>query len=182
MGDTHQHYEVLFVSAIFSRHDDALAWATEAMQRTWGPIALTSDAFSFADTEYYTETMGPALRKQFVAFEKPFAPERLVDAKLHTNALELEYGAIGDHTEQRPLNIDPGYLTEAKLVLASTKDRDHRIYLAEGIFAEVTLHFARGNLQSLPWTYPDYQRADYHAFFTACREYLRTRYRTPKHL
>jgi hypothetical protein len=96
---------------------------------------------------------------------------------LQANAWEEEYRASAEHSESRPLNIDPGYLTEAKLVLASTKDRDHRIYLSQGIFAEVTLHFARGGWQARPWTYPDYQRADYHAFFTTCRDYLRQRYR-----
>ena len=33
-----------------------------------------------------------------------------------------------------------------------------------------------GAWQARPWTYPDYQRADYHQFFGRCREYLRRRY------
>ena len=90
---------------------------------------------------------------------------------------EEEYQALGNHAEARPLNLDPGYITEAKLVLASTKDRDHRLYLDRGIFAECTLHYRQGIWQLRPWTYPDYQRADYHAFFLACRDYLRARYR-----
>lgn len=73
----------------------------------------------------------------------------------------------------RPLNLDPGYLTEAKLVLASTKDHAHRIYLSQGIYAEVTLSFRRGHWRHHDWTYPDYRRADYHAFFTQCRDYFR---------
>jgi hypothetical protein len=73
----------------------------------------------------------------------------------------------------RPLNLDPGYLTEAKLVLASTKDHAHRIYLSQGIYAEVTLSFRRGHWRHHDWTYPDYRRDDYHAFFTQCRDYFR---------
>ena len=75
----------------------------------------------------------------------------------------------------RPLNLDPGYLTEEKLVLASTKDHAHRIYLARGIYAEVTLHYQGGRWQSHDWTYPDFQRDDYHIFFTQCRDFLRRR-------
>ena len=72
----------------------------------------------------------------------------------------------------RPLNLDPGYITPAKLVLASTKDHAHRIYLRDGIYAEVTLSFRGRKWQPLEWTYPDYRRDDYQRFFTECREWL----------
>ena len=72
-----------------------------------------------------------------------------------------------------PLNLDPGYVTLAKLVLASTKDHAHRIYLADCIYAEVTLSYRGGAWQPFEWTYPDYRRADFHVFFTRCRELLR---------
>jgi hypothetical protein len=117
--------------------------------------------------------MGADLVKTFFAFERLFDPADLATFKLASGQWERDYQQLGRHSEQRPLNLDPGYLTEAKLVLATTKDRDHRIYLRNGIYAEVTLHFQRGAWLSRPWTYPDYQRADYHAFFLRCREYLR---------
>jgi hypothetical protein len=93
---------------------------------------------------------------------------------LATNSWEAEYAGLQLHAEPRPLNLDPGYLTLAKLVLASTKDHAHRIYLADGIFAEVTLAFRRGAWQPHDWTYPDYCRADFHAFFMQCREQLKS--------
>ena len=65
------------------------------------------------------------------------------------------------------MNLDPGYITPAKLVLASTKDHAHRLYLADGIYAEVTLAFRGKQWQPLEWTYPDYRRADFQEFFTA---------------
>ena len=94
-----------------------------------------------------------------------------------TNNWEAEY-ADKNNSEQvvRPVNIDPGYITEAKLVLATTKDRDHRLYLADGIFGEVTLHFQRQQWQASRWTYPDYQTAEYHHFFSDCRKFLREQY------
>ena len=80
--------------------------------------------------------------------------------------------APGGKPGPRHLNLDRGYLTPAKLVLASTKDHAHRIYLRDGIFAEVTLVYRQRKWQPLEWTYPDYRRDDYQAFFTQCREWL----------
>jgi hypothetical protein len=178
MGDVVAQRPVLLIAAVFSRHEAALAWARARFESEWGPIALASPAFDHRETTYYEKSMGEGLRKVFFAGERLIDPATLPALKLQANAWEDEYRDHASHTEPRPLNIDPGYLTEAKLVLASTKDRDHRLYLAQGIFAEVTLHFARGTWQTRPWTYPDYQRPDYHAFFTTCRDYLRERYRS----
>jgi hypothetical protein len=94
---------------------------------------------------------------------------------LETNQWEAEYAAASSHNEPRPLNLDPGYITLAKLVLASTKDHWHRLYLGRGIYAELTLHFRGGAWRSSDWTYPDYQRADFHQFFMRCRDYLKQR-------
>ena len=177
MGDIITQRPVLLIAAVFSRHQAALDWARERFAAAWGPIALASDCFEHRETTYYEKSMGPELLKMFLASETLIDPGELPERKLTANQWEEEYRDAHSHAEPRPLNIDPGYITEAKLVLASTKDRDHRIYLSQGIFAEVTLHFARGGWQTRPWTYPDYQRADYHAFFTRCREYLRQRYK-----
>jgi len=177
MGEVVAQRPVLLIAAAFSRHKAALDWARARFEAEWGSIALASPAFDHRETTYYEKSMGPDLRKMFFAAERLIDPATLPQLKLQANDWEGSYQQQAMHNEPRPLNVDPGYLTEAKLVLASTKDRDHRIYLSQGIFAEVTLHFARGDWQSRPWTYPDYQRSDYHAFFTTCRDYLRQRYR-----
>lgn len=171
------HRPVLLITAAFGRYDAALDWAQETLEVAWGPIALESPRFDHRETNYYEATMGPDLKKTFFAFQRLVDPATFAERKLQAIAWEDEYRRQANHPEPRPLNIDPGYLTEAKLVLASTKDRDHRIYLSQGIFAEVTLHFHHGHWQSRPWTYPDYQRADYHEFFSRCREFLRQKYR-----
>lgn len=163
----------MVILAAFSRYDAALDWARARAVEAWGPVELASERFAFRETDYYEPTMGPGIQKTFWAFERLIAPERLVELKLATNDWEAEYAAIGRHAEPRPLNLDPGYLTRAKLVLASTKDHAHRIYLDRGIFAEVTLHFSHGRWQPRDWTFPDYRREDYQAFFTKCREELR---------
>ena len=98
---------------------------------------------------------------------------RLPSFKRQTNDWEQAFAQQAELPEARPLNLDPGYLTEAKLVLASTKDHAHRIYLGEGIYAEVTLNYRKRAWQKCPWTYPDYQRQDFQAFFTQCRQAIR---------
>ena len=160
-----------------SRYPDALRWSIDQLIQTHGPVAMESPVYDFVETEYYQQTMGEDLKKQFVVFEKLVSPEAIVTAKIESNQLEIKYADLHDHSEPRPVNLDPGYISEAKLVLATTKDRDHRLYLFDGIFAEVTLHYRSKAWCSSRWTYPDYQREDFQAFFTKCRLHLREQYR-----
>jgi len=175
MGQPSEHYPVLLLVAVFSRYDAAFEWARTRMEAEWGPVQFTSPRFPFVETNYYEPTMGPALDVQFVSFERFISPTALVDIKLATNQWEEDYARVGGHPEPRPLNLDPGYMTAAKLILASTKDHTHRIYLERGIFAETTLYYKDRAWQSGPWTFPNYKRADYQAFFTKCRQELRGR-------
>lgn len=168
---------VLLITAVFSRHDDAFDWVRERATARWGTIALESPRFPFVETDYYASTMGTGLVKQFSAFEQLFEPGELPQAKLESGRWESEYTELHLHEEPRPVNIDPGYITPAKLVLASTKDHAHRLYLAGGIFGEVTLYYKDRQWRAREWTFPDYRRDDYKAFFVQCRDYLRARMR-----
>lgn len=179
MGSIHPPQPVLRLVAIISRYDEALAWAREKIESQLGPHALVSDAFVFHDTDYYDAEMGTELKKQFVCSAELVNPGELAAVKHATNQWEAEYAATASHPEPRPLNLDPGYIAESKLVLASTKNHSHRIYLSRGIFAEITLGYSRtSGWKSLPWTYPDYQRDDFQQFFTAARGYLRQQLRS----
>ncbi len=180
MGQPTEHPPVLFLMAAFSRYDEALEWAVQRSGPMWGKPVLQSPLFDFHETDYYQATMGGPLRKTFFIFPELMDPTELVDRKLLTNTWEEEYARLGRHPEQRPLNLDPGYLTLAKLVLASTKDFAHRIYLGRGIYAEITLFYRHGRWEHHPWTFVDYRRADYHAFFNQARQYLQDRVRAAR--
>jgi hypothetical protein len=171
MGEAYDPTLVTLLIAVVSRYPEALEWARKRAEQH-GAVSLSSDAFQFTETDYYTPTMGSELKKQFLAFERPIDPAALAGIKRQTNEWEAEYAALGRHPESRPLNLDPGYITAAKLVLASTKDHAHRIYLRDGIYAEVTLAYRHRRWQPMEWTYPDYRRDDYQQFFTQCRERL----------
>ncbi len=173
MGEIKTPKPALLLIAVSSRYDEALTWTEQRTSSEFGPLRQKSDAFDFTETDYYQATMGTKLKKQFLVFDKLIDPADLPQIKHATNAMEEEYARLHDHAESRPLNLDPGYLTLAKLVLASTKDHSHRIYMADGIYAEVTLNYRRKGWQSSDWTYPDYQRDDFQEFFTRCRQTLR---------
>jgi len=164
---------VIRFCAIIARDEEVRQWARQRIVSQWGPIVETSPLMPFAAGGYYLDEMGNELSKVMVATETPCGPEYLAQWKIETNQWELE--AIkafpGDHI--RPLNLDPGYITQAKLVLATVKDRDHRIYLHDGIFGEITLSYVAGQWVWHRWTYPDYRTETVYAFATHCRDRLR---------
>src|SRR5262249_41660886 len=133
---------VLLVVAAFSRHPDLLAEGRRRLEEAFGPVALASEPYAFDQTRYYERSMGAGLRKQLWAFAEPVEADRLPALKLATNALERELA--GGRPEPRPINLDPGYLALGKFVLATTKDQAHRLYLRDGVFAEVTLQYQDG--------------------------------------
>jgi Domain of unknown function (DUF4416) len=166
---------VLLVVAAFSRHPEALAWARDRLEKDFGPLARASPLFAFHQTSYYEPTMGAGLSKQFLAFVELVSPECLSAVKLRTNDLERELAEAHTYPELRPLNLDPGILSLGKFQLATTKDQAHRIYLREGIFAEVTLRFQAGAFEPWPWTYADYREGDVRAFLKELRDLYRQR-------
>ena len=176
LGEIVSPRSVVLIIAVSTRHQSALAWAQSALRAEYGEFFMVSDAFDFDQTTYYAESMGEDLKKQFVAHAQLVDPSILPDVKRRTNELEDLYREQHDHLEARPLNLDPGYISEGKLILASTKNHSHRIYLRDGIFAEITLHYHKKAWQPREWTYPDYKQPEFHAVFDECRRYLRRQY------
>ncbi|MBQ9874306.1 MAG: DUF4416 family protein [Thermoguttaceae bacterium] len=180
MGSIRPCKPVLLLVAAFGSSEEALALGKERAEKRFGPIAKESATYRFEDfTRYYENEMGASLPKRFWVFENLVDPSELASIKIETNSWEEEIGARlygeGKATTPRPLNLDPGYIELGKLILASTKDHAHRIYLRDGIFAETTLMYAQKRWRALPWSYADYQNPKNQDFFTECRAYLRER-------
>jgi hypothetical protein len=176
MGSIHLPKPVLLFMAVFSSDSSAFDWGRKRVEAQWGPLVLESESFPFETfTDYYTSTMGEILPKRLWAFEKLINPDMLPKIKCLTNDWEAEFKSQTASSVERPLNMDPGYIDLGKLILASTKDHAHRIYLADGIFAETTLIYTQKQWKPLPWTYPDYQSIGYQIFLTQCREYLKAK-------
>ncbi|MGL4942712.1 MAG: DUF4416 family protein [Thermoguttaceae bacterium] len=173
MGTIRTPQPVMLIVAAFAARACDLAWGREKLVARCGPVVLESEPFCVDDfTTYYTATMGANLIKQLWGFETLIDAGSLASFKHLTNSLEDErvLDAVG---VVRPINLDAGYVDLGKLILASTKDHAHRIYLSDGIFGETTLTFTRGAWTPLPWTYPDYREPQCHAFLTACREHIK---------
>jgi Domain of unknown function (DUF4416) len=164
---------VLLIVALFSRHWDALTWGQQRLQEFFGPVALASQPYEFQQTAYYQPTMGCGLQKQLLAFQRLFSADRLAEAKLRTNDMETELARAHRYPETRPLNLDPGVLTLGKFLLATTKDQAHRVYLRDGVYAEVTLRFEGGVFEPWPWTYADYRLPVVRAFLKEARDFYR---------
>ncbi len=172
MGIAKQHPLCLQVIAAFSRYDSAIEWLWNRVAVQLSPIAMISPIYPFLESKYYRASMGDQLKKQFAILSTWYDPADLATHKLMSHDWENEVAKSIHFDVERPLNIDPGYMSMTKLVLASTKNREHRIYLRDGIYAEVTLAFRDQHWQPLPWTYPDYQRQDFRVFFHEARKHL----------
>ena len=159
--------------AVITRHPPARQWAVRQIAAAWGDVQVESGEIPFEAGGYYTPTMGSGLTKTLIAVDGFVDPAGLADWKHQTNQWEQSYADQSAHTEPRPLNLDPGYVTQAKLVLATTKDRDHRIYLRDGMFAEVTLTYVGKSWQHHRWSYPSYRTEEVAAFADQCRQRLR---------
>ncbi|MBI3300722.1 MAG: DUF4416 family protein [Deltaproteobacteria bacterium] len=169
---------VKLLIALLSADPDLFVTAATQLTHSYGPIDLESDIFPWNATDYYCEEMGENLLRKFISFERLISPEDLVRIKLETNALELSLSSVSSSSFHRRVNLDPGYLDATKLVLASTKNQAHRLYLSQGIYAEVTLLYHHGAFHPFVYTYADYRWPETHAFLRRGRarylEQLRT--------
>ncbi|MCY4570413.1 MAG: DUF4416 family protein [Candidatus Poribacteria bacterium] len=138
-----------------------------------GPIDYKSELMPFMGTVFYETEMGSDIQRQFISFERLIDAGTLAEMKLFTNSMEQVFGIKKSDGDARRVNLDAGYISMAKLVLASTKNHAHRIYLSDGIYAEITLRFYRKTFQPLEWSYPDYRLPTYIAAFNHIRRIYR---------
>ncbi|MCP4251244.1 MAG: DUF4416 family protein [bacterium] len=171
MGTVRPPRRVKLFCGLLTGDADLLAEARRRLGKQLGSIDSASNVWPFEATDYYRDELGPDVLRQFVSFADLISVERLPDIKRLTNSLELRFGEdLAMPEGLRPVNLDPGYLTLSKLVLATTKDHAHRLYIGGGMYAEVTLRFEQGGWHPWPWTYPDYAAPTYRAFFAEVRQ------------
>lgn len=144
--------------------DDAMLW----VERVMGDVDLTSPEWPFDLTDHYAAEMGDGLKRRFFSFDRLADPSLLPEWKLATNRIEHECAQrMGEH---RPINLDPGYLDGSKLVLASTRGLAHRVYIGQGISAEVTMSYRRGEWVKRDYTFADFKTGRYDEFISRIRD------------
>lgn len=169
MGVVKSHKPVKLIAGMITNDSELLLKVEKILERRFGPIDFRTSLLDFAYTNYYQPEMGGNLKRQFVSFRRLIDPSVLSKIKLYTNKLELKLSASRNKPSRR-INIDPGYLTEGKLILATTKNHQHRIYLGRGIYAEGTLRFVERSFVPWEWTYSDYQTKEYVDIFNEIRK------------
>jgi hypothetical protein len=158
---------LLFAGALY-RDETAYRSALELLERTFGPIVFESLPIAW-HSSHYREELGWPITRRFVLFRDPVRQDALAEIKLATCEIERGLSEEG----RRRVNLDPGYLTAAKVVLASTKDYSHRIYLGNGVFAETTLYFRDGAFRGHLFTYPDFLNENVAGLFGEMRAWVR---------
>lgn len=177
MGATKPAAPVKLICGFIYREEQIYRSASAALRRRFGPADIESAPLKFTYTDYYEREMGRDLLRRFISFQRLIRPDNLREIKIFTNALERKLSAAKPGF--RDINMDPGYITEAKLVLATTKDFCHRIFLGKGIYAEVTLVYQDKGFRHREWTYPDYRTDEYHRIFAQMRQKYVTQIHRP---
>ncbi len=157
--------KVKLVASLFSAEKQLIDMIIKKLEDTNGPVDWVSPELFFDRTEYYKREMGWPLHRRFISFKNLIFPDQLVEIKLETNGIEQQHLIDGNRT----INIDPGYLSLERLILATGKDYTHRVYLSQGIYADLTLIFQKGRYRALEWTYPDYVDPETLKFFEEIR-------------
>jgi len=162
--------EAKLICGIIANSGEMLEKDITVLKENFGDIERRSKIIPFDFTNYYESEMGKGLIRQWTSFLNLIKEDEIKDIKLKTIGLEKH---LASKDGRRNVNIDPGYISLSKLVLISTKDYSHRIYLGDGIFAEITLIYKKGAFQPLEWTYPDYRQNT--KFFEEVREGLKSK-------
>ncbi|MFH1896760.1 MAG: DUF4416 family protein [Candidatus Desantisbacteria bacterium] len=165
MGKITSPEKVKLIIAMLSSSEELFETVQNRLKQEFGSIDFCSQILPFTFTQYYIPEMGTDIKRRFISFSLLILPEELAGIKVLTNSIEQEFLA-GD---KRRINLDSGYITAAKLILATTKDNSHRIYLGKGIYAEITLRFVSGTFRHWEWTYPDYKTPEYIEIFNCIR-------------
>lgn len=160
---------VKLLVGVLASDEASLAASHIPLIEAYGPTDLVSEVYPFDMTAYYEQEAGPNMVRQFLAFENLIDPGRLAAIKHETNHMEQELAKQLDTPYQRPVNFDPGFVEPSKLVLASTKNFAHRIYIGDQMYAEVTMTYNRGTWESFPFTFPDYKSGRYNDYLSDVR-------------
>jgi hypothetical protein len=144
------------------------------LEKKFSEIDLTSTAMIFDFSDYYAPEMGDDLNRFWISFKKLITVADIAGIKKFTNSTEDSFAV----NNKRRINIDPGYITPANVILATTKDYSHRIYLSGGIYGEVTAIYKKAKIVKLPWSYPDYFSNPATEFLLKARKDLMKQLRT----
>ena len=146
----------------------------EELIKKFGEVDIESNAQPFDFTDYYEEEFGKNLMQKLFSFSSLVGMGELAEIKIITNSIENNFKNENIKNNlthpKRKINLDPGYITLDKYILASTKNGPSRIYLNQGIYAEITLRFINKSFVTCEYTYPNYKTNEYIIFLNSVRQ------------
>ena len=166
MGDVYQFNKVKLFCGFIYQEADRYQKVKEDLIRYFSRIDSESKQFKFDITSYYYKEMNHPLFRRFLSFNELIAPDRLPEIKLITNELEINNARAG----KRTVNLDPGYLSSGSIIIATTKNYNHRVPLKDGIYAHMEYIIKKKEIIPLEWTYPDFRLVEYMNYFTSLRD------------
>lgn len=178
MGIQKPHKPVKLIISIIFKNIYHFDEAKSEVTKKFGEIDFESELLPFNHTNYYEKEFGSNLSRKIISFKNLIKPEILPDIKIFTNNIEKKMANIEKSILKRVVNIDPGFLDENKLILATTKNYFHRIYIRDGIFEEVTLYYSNKKFNGFFWTYPDYKSETYTSIFDSIRKIYKNQLKT----
>ncbi|SOB60829.1 GTP-binding protein [Pseudodesulfovibrio profundus] len=167
---------LLIISILSSRWDECWPGLLDTLEERFGKADHVSEVFAFDQTDYYDQELGTPITRRLVSFATLRPLDELADIKLFTNELEQSQANEG----QRMFNLDPGFITVQRLVLATGKNYSHRIYLKDGIWADLTLMWQKKQWVEFPWTFPDYAGDDMKSRLTKMRQSYKNMLNNPQ--
>ena len=170
MATAREFQKCALVVGVLSTIEDKREEIIINLENEFGPIETTSPVLDFPYTDYYDSEMGRRPVRYLLLFENLVDPSALADIKTETNEIEKSFA---DENGNRRVNLDPGTLSLANFILATCKDRSHRIPLKDGIYGETTLIYQDRGFQALPWTYADYRSDDVRTILRNFRDIYR---------
>ena len=167
MGTAQRFEPEKLICAILYTDETSADAAISKLKAAFGETDIESDSYSFSDiSPYYDDEMGGTVFRKMLSFSECRDPQELAAIKTLTNSIEQQTADAGN----RHINLDPGFISAGRLSLATTKNAGHRIPLSDGIYAELTLFYARHAWHPFPWTYMDFKLPQVHDFLTQARK------------
>ncbi|MEA1939608.1 MAG: DUF4416 family protein [Candidatus Caldatribacteriota bacterium] len=171
MGKIYFPKPVKLIISMISSNKTMFDIYEEILKKRFGRTDLKSNIQDFNFTKYYEKEFGQNLLEKIISFESLIKIEMLTDIKKITNGLENDILDNNISSKKRNINLDPGYINLDKFILASTKNGPSRIYLKDGIYAEITLKYQNKSfVANNKYTYPNYRTDEYINFLNLVRE------------
>ena len=154
--------------AVMNSNEEQFTEVVSILTNEFGKLILKSKPYDFNFTDYYEREFGKNLRKVILIFEKTVEKHDLILIRIKTGEIENQLV----EKNKRTVNIDPGYISETELVLATKKAKPWKEFLGNEVYVHKILEFKQDQLITFNHTFKDYKQDKNQAFLKEARSSL----------